>query len=121
MRAVLAAIVLLTLPAADWELLGTRRVSFAVDHDAVAVGARSGAFKAIKLEVAGGDLVMYNIKVTFGNGESWSPNTRVNFHQGSWSRTIDLPGPARLIRRVDFWYRSRLHRGNATVRVFGQK
>jgi hypothetical protein len=121
MRAILAALVLLTLPAADWELLGTRRVSFAVDHDAIVVGARQGAYTAIKIEVAGGDLAMYNIKLTFGNGETWSPNTRVNFHQGSWSRTIDLPGPARLIRRIDFWYRSRLHRGVATVRVFGRK
>jgi len=121
MRVILAAIMLLALPVADWELLGTRRVSFAVDHDALVVGARSGAFKAIKLEVAGGDLVMYNIKVTFGNGETWSPNTRLNFDRGSWSRTMDLPGPARIIRRIDFWYRSRLRRGTATVRVFGQR
>ncbi len=28
MRVILAALVLLTIPTADWELLGTRRVSF---------------------------------------------------------------------------------------------
>ena len=121
MRAVLAAIVLLALPAADWELLGTRRVNFTGDHDAIVVGARRGAYKSIKIEVAGGDVVMYNIQLKFGDGATWSPNTRLNFRQGSWSRTIDVPGPARLIRRIDFWYRSRLHRGAATVRVFGQK
>jgi hypothetical protein len=117
---VLAAVVLLTIPSAEWDLLGSRRVSFTLDHDAIVVGAREGAFTAIKIEVAGGNLEMYNIRLTFGNGDTWSPNTRVQFQQGSWSRTIDLPGPARVIRRIDFWYRSRLRRGTATVRVFGQ-
>ena len=121
MRALLAAVVLLTLPTADWELLGTRRVSFTLDHDAMIIGARAGGFTALKIEVAGGDLEMYNIKVTFGNGQSFSPETRLNFAKGSWSRTIDLPGPVRIVRRVDFWYRSRLTRGNATVRLFGRK
>lgn len=116
----LAAVVLLTIPSAEWDLLGSRRVSFTLDHDAIVVGAREGAFTAIKIEVAGGNLEMYNIRLTFGNGDTWSPNTRVQFQQGSWSRTIDLPGPARVIRRIDFWYRSRLRRGTAMVRVFGQ-
>lgn len=120
MRAILAAAVLLTVPHTEWDLLGSRRVSFTLDHDAIVVGAREGAFTAIKIEVAGGNLEMYNIRLTFGNGDTWSPNTRVQFHEGAWSRTIDLPGPARVIRRIDFWYRSRLRRGTATVRVFGQ-
>src|ERR671931_2492571 len=110
MRTLLAALVLLALPTADWELLGTRRVSFTLDHDAILVGAREGGFTAIKLDVAGGDLEMYNIRVTFGNRQAFSPNTRLLFRQGSWSRTIDLPGPVRIIRRVDFWYRSKLRR-----------
>jgi len=123
MRAILAALVLLTLPTADWELLGTRRVNFSVDHDAMILGVHEGGFTAIKLEVAGGNLEMFNIKITFGNGESFSPDTRIQFHQGSWSRTIDLPGPVRIVRRVDFWYRSRLRpvRGVATLRLFGRK
>ncbi len=123
MRAIVAALVLLTLPTADWELLGTRRVSFSLDHDAMIIGARQGGFTAIKIEVAGGNLEMYNIKLTFGDGETFSPDTRIQFHQGSWSRTIDLPGPVRILRRVDFWYRSRLRpvRGAATVRLFGRK
>lgn len=120
MLAILGAVALLTLPSTEWDLLGSRRVSFTLDHDAIVVGAREGAFRAIKIEVAGGNLEMYNIRLTFGDGDTWSPNTRVQFQEGSWSRTIDLPGPARIIRRIDFWYRSRLRRGTATVRVFGQ-
>lgn len=120
MLAILAAVAFLAPQSAEWDLLGTRRVSFTLDHDAIVVGAREGAFTAIKIEVAGGNLDMYNIRLTFGNGDTWSPNTRVPFHEGAWSRTIDLPGPARVIRRIDFWYRSRLRRGAATVRVFGR-
>jgi len=107
-------------PAPEWELLGSRRVSFAVDRDVIDVGAREGTFDAVRIEVDGGSLEMYNIRITFGNGDTWSPNTRVLFRQGSWSRLIDLPGPARVIRRIEFWYRSRLRRGQATVRVFGR-
>jgi len=104
----------------NWEPLGSRRVSFAVDRDVIDVGAREGTFEAIRIEVEGGSLEMYNIRLTFGNGDTWSPNTRVLFRQGSWSRLIDLPGPARVIRKIEFWYRSRLRRGQATVRVFGR-
>ena len=104
----------------NWEPLGSRRVSFAVDRDVIDVGAREGTFEAIRIEVEGGSLEMYNIRLTFGNGDTWSPNTRVLFRQGSWSRQIDLPGPARVIRKIEFWYRSRLRRGQATVRVFGR-
>ncbi|HKC40647.1 MAG TPA: hypothetical protein VKC15_13975 [Gemmatimonadales bacterium] len=104
----------------NWEPLGSRRVSFAVDRDAIDVGAREGVFDAIRIEVVGGTLEMYNIRLTFGNGDAWSPDTRVLFRQGSWSRLIDLPGPARVIRKIEFWYRSRLRRGQATVQVFGR-
>jgi len=104
----------------NWEPLGSRRVSLAVDRDVIDVGAREGTFEAIRIEVEGGSLEMYNIRLTFGNGDTWSPNTRVLFRQGSWSRLIDLPGPARVIRKIEFWYRSRLRRGQATVRVFGR-
>jgi hypothetical protein len=107
-------------PQSDWELLGSRRVSFAAERDMIEVGVREGTFTAIKLEVEGGVLDMYNIRLTFGNGDTWSPNTRVQFRAGSWSRTIDLPGPARAIRRIEFWYRSRLRRGQANVRVFAR-
>jgi hypothetical protein len=122
LTAVLPGTLLLSAFAVQaWELLGERRVTFAVDHDAIAVGAREGLFTVVRLEVEGGTLEMYNIRLTFGNGDTWSPNTRVLFREGSWSRTIDLPGPARVIRKIEFWYRSRLRRGQATVRLFGRQ
>jgi hypothetical protein len=105
---------------ADWELLGSRRVSFAAEKDVI-TARHEGRFRAIKLEVQGGNLDMYNIRVVFGDGETFSPETRVEFREGSWSRTIDLPGAARVIRRIEFWYRSELKRGRAVVRVYGMQ
>lgn len=102
----------------NWELLGTRRVSFAAEKDVISA-KHQGRFRAIKVEVEGGNLQMYNIRLVFGDGSTFSPDTRVEFREGSWSRTIDLPGDARVIRRVEFWYRSELKRGRATVRVYG--
>jgi len=103
---------------ADWELLGSRRVNFAAEKDVIAA-AHQGRFRAIKLEVEGGNLDTYNIRVVFGDGQTFSPGTRVEFREGSWSRTIDLPGGARVIRRIEFWYKSELRRGRAVVRVYG--
>ena len=122
--AALAGVALLPIATSraddGWELLGSRRVSFAAERDVIEVGIREGMYTAMRIEVVGGILDMYNIRLTFGNGDTWSPDTRVAFREGSWSRTIDLPGPARVIRRVEFWYRSTLRRGQATVRVFGR-
>jgi hypothetical protein len=109
--------------ADDWQLLGRRQVSFAVDKDVIDVGARDGLFNAIRIEVQDGDLELDDVRVVLGNGTSWSPNTRVSFREGSRSREIDLPGATRMIRRIDFSYRS--VRGGqwsrATVHVYGRR
>jgi len=109
------------LVAQEWELLGSRQVSFRAEKDVIAVTGRQGSFGAIKLEVEGGNLDMYNIGVIFGDGSVFSPETRVEFRQGSWSRSLDLPGDARVIRRVEFLYRSELRRGRATIRLYGRE
>ncbi len=109
------------LAAQSWELLGTRRVSFVRERDVIEVTAREGRFRALKLEVDGGDLEMFDMRIVFGDGSAYSPETRFLFRQGSWSRTFDLPGEARVIRRIEFRYRSTVRRGQATVRVYGKQ
>ena len=106
--------------AGDWEKLGSRKVNFVGDKDTIAVTAAEGLFNAIKLDVDDGDLEMYNVVVTFGDGEKFSPETRFVFEQGTRSRTIDLPGAARIIRKVEFLYRSKLKKGRATLNLFGR-
>ena len=129
MLALFAALTLVATPApaapnhqqAEWELLGTRQVNFRGDKDVITVTRKEGTFRALKLEVQGGSLDMYDIRVVFGDGSVFSPETRVEFREGSWSRTIDLPGAARVIRRIEFNYRSELKRGRATMRVYGRQ
>ena len=106
---------------AGFEHLGTRKVDFGADKDTIAVTASEGRFSAIVIDVDDGELVMWNVKVTFGNGEDFSPDTRTEFKDGTRSRQIDLPGEARVIKNVSFAYRSTLKEGRATVQLFGKR
>src|SRR5712692_4967894 len=113
------------VPAAGqavWEHLGMRRVNFRLDHDVI-LAASEGRFRSVRIVVAGGDLELFDVKITFGNGETFSPATRLYFKENSRSRTIDLPGAARIIRRIDFYYRSAPGggQGRATVHVYGRR
>lgn len=107
------------LAAQEWESLGSREISFARERDIIAVTAREGRFRAIKIEVDQGAIEMFNLRVTFGDGQRFSPETRLVFAEDSRSRAIDLPGDARIIQRVEFSYKSRGGRGRAVVHLFG--
>lgn len=104
----------------DWDRLGSRQVNFVGDRDTIVVTASEGRFDAIRLDVDRGDLEMYDVVVTFGNGETFSPQTRYVFDDGTRSRVIDLPGGARFIRKVDFFYRSKLRDGRAKLTLHGR-
>jgi hypothetical protein len=105
----------------DWELLGRKEVSFIVERDTIEVGRAEGRFHALKLVVEGAPVEMRDIRVTFGDGSTFHPETRLNFAPNSVSRTIDLPGRGRVIRKIDFLYRktSGIFRV-ATVTVYGR-
>ena len=74
------------LAAQEWESLGSREVSFARERDVIAVAAREGRFRAIKIEVDQGAIEMFNLRVTFGDGQRFSPETRLVFGEDSRSR-----------------------------------
>jgi hypothetical protein len=104
-----------------WELLGRKDVSFLVDHDTIDVGRSEGRFRELKILVDGAPVEMRDIRVTFGDGETFHPATRLEFGPGSETRAIDLPGGNRIIRKIDFVYRktSGIFR-KATVSVYGR-
>ena len=105
----------------DWELLGRKEVSFLVERDTIEVGRAEGRFRALQIVVEGAPVEMRDIRVTFGDGSTFHPETRLDFAENSVSRSIDLPGQARIIRKIDFLYRktSGLFR-QATVTVYGR-
>ena len=68
------------------------------------------------------DIDLDNVRITFADGQVFSPDTRFHFGDDSRSRVIDLPGEARSIRSVDFYYKSVRggREGQAEVVVLGQ-
>ena len=104
-----------------WELLGQREADLRMDRDRIEVGRREGTFREIRVAVRGAPVELYNVVVTFADGNTFSPNLRQRFDENASSREIDLPGDRRVIRSVDFAYRSLNRReGRATVMLYGR-
>lgn len=130
-RAALASLVVVSLFAVPgmlraaekdhWEKLGERKVDYKLEKDVIEVGRVEGRFTSIRLEVEDGDLEMHKLTITMGDGKEFSPETRFVFKEGSRSHVIDLPGDARVIRRIEFVYKSEHHNEKAMVKVFGKK
>ena len=59
---------------------------------------------------------LFDVRITFGDGKTFSPTGRFSFTGKSRSRGIALPGAARTIRWINFFYR-----GNGTVHVYGRR
>jgi hypothetical protein len=104
-----------------WELMGRREVDFRGDHDRIEIGKREGRYRQLEFRVEGAPIEMYNMTVTFANGQTFKPNLRHRFAEGSGSRVIDLPGDRRAIQRVDFSYRTIDRReGKARVALYAR-
>jgi hypothetical protein len=104
-----------------WEVLGRREVDFKNDHDQIDVGRREGRFKQLQLRVKNAPIEISDMVITFQNDETFKPTLRHRFEEGSGTKSIDLPGDRRAIKRIDFRYKS-IHRreGKGTVEVLGR-
>jgi hypothetical protein len=101
-----------------WDKLGERWVDGRVDRDVVPV-VRRERYQRIMLVVEHSAVELYDVVIVFGNGEVFSPGTRLIFGQGTTSREIDLPGNARHIERIEFRYGNLPGGGRAQVEVWG--
>ena len=99
--------------------LGERFVNNGNDHDVIVVGRRDGKFHEVMLVVENAPVELYDMVITFGDGERWEPATRVRFGADTTSRSIPLPGGLRVINRVDFHYGSMVGSG-AKVELWGR-
>jgi hypothetical protein len=104
----------------SWELLGQREVDFHTDHDVIEVGRSEGTFHELRFVSRGGAVELYNVKFVLGDGEVFDSPERMVLDRGE-GRTMDLPGNRRVVRRVEFVYRS-LHAGGrrAVVSLYGR-
>jgi len=105
---------------AGFDFLGERTVDGAMDRDSIHVGRRDGRFREIMLVVERAPVEIYDVVVTFGNGEHFEPRMRLAFGPDTRSRTIDLPGSTRVIERVDFRYGNVVAGARAKVELWGR-
>ncbi len=105
----------------EWVHLGARQVNLQTDHD-VLRATGDPRVKRIRLVVEGSDLEMFDVRITFGDGATFTPPTHFSFKANSKSHVIVLPGAARIVRWIDFYYRSVPARGHgkATVHLYGR-
>jgi hypothetical protein len=106
---------------ARWERLGQREVDFKNDRDRIDVGRSEGRFRQLQIRVKNAPIEISDMVITFGNDQTFKPNLRHRFNEGSGTRTIDLPGERRSIKRIDFNYNSINRReGKGTVEVLAR-
>ena len=102
--AALGVFLLTSFNLPKWDFLGSRTVDFKLDHDEIVVTGHEGKFDAIKIKVTRAPINMYKVVVHFGNGGEQNLEIANNFTPGSESRTINLKGEDRVIKRISFWY-----------------
>jgi hypothetical protein len=121
--AMLALAVFAGAPQADcnWEMLGAREVDHRVDHDEIAVTKSEGTFNAIQLRVQKAPVEFESVTVYFKNGTKQELDVREEVPAGGTTRTIDLQGDyeMRIIRRVEFDYRTAERGERAVVQLWG--
>jgi hypothetical protein len=102
-------------------LLGERMVNFKGDHDVIGVGAYSGTFRSLSFQVEKNNVELFNLVIVYGNGEREKIDTRLIFREGTRSRIIDLHGGKRVIKSIQFTYRTvgNWAEGRARVAVYG--
>jgi hypothetical protein len=84
------------------------------------VGRKDGRFTSIMFVVENAPVELFDAVVTFGDGQRWEAHTRMTFGPDSTSRMIDLPGGARVIRRVDFRYGNLVAGAQAHVELWAR-
>jgi hypothetical protein len=106
----------------EWKLLGQRAVNFQAERDVIPVTAARGVWKKIQLRIKKRGVVIQDLKVHFGNGDVHDVSLRTFIPKGGKTRVIDLPGKARVIKKVSMVYKSRgKGKGKAVVRVWGRR
>lgn len=89
-----------------WEKLGTLKTGKRGRRDTIKVGKKAGAVTKVTFVVRDDDLEVFGVKITFGNGEVFSPDVRLYFAEDTRTGVIDLPGEARFIKTIEFDYKN---------------
>jgi len=103
-----------------WEVLGEKRTQPGVESLVIDVPERrAGLFDAIKVAVRGGNVLLLEVEVTFGNGDRQEVDVRFPLTAGAETGPIDLRGPARFIRKIKVRYGALGFLGRPSILVLG--
>lgn len=102
-----------------WKLLGTTTATGWRDRDTLVVKKNKG-ISELMFVVAGSDLALNGIVVTFGNGETYNMQGSATFKEGARTAPVDLPGALRKVKSIDFSYGNLPGGGQAEVQVWGR-
>jgi len=95
-----------TMSAQGWSQLGSAKVHGHNDHDEIWVTGLQGDFSAVKLLVQNEGIQFERVVVHFANGGQEEMIIRDFIPAGGETRVLDLRGRDRVIRKVDFYYKS---------------
>lgn len=105
---------LATPAAADWDYVGSVEIDYRLERTS-SYGNFGGPVERVQLRASGSDVACRSIDAHFGRGEARSL-WRGTLREGR-PVNIDLPGEARVLRRLDFFCRSSAPRG-ARVEIY---
>ncbi|MEM1371344.1 MAG: hypothetical protein AAGG72_03840, partial [Pseudomonadota bacterium] len=105
----------------DWVLLGTGKAAvLSRDFDAINIGRNAGRFSAIRIAARRQDIRMYGMRVIYGNGAREEVPVFGWIRKGQQSNVFDLKGRERIIKSVEFRYRTKLSlKGSGRIDVYG--
>jgi hypothetical protein len=104
-----------------WEFLLKREVSFANSRETIELPTAAKPMRSLLIVARMNDIEIFGIRITFDNGEDFSPDLRLKMKANVDSQAIDLPGNARRIRRIEFRYRELIRKTRrAAIELWGK-
>jgi hypothetical protein len=113
MRLIAAAALLLAVGTATdaraqdkWVKLGGKEVGLGATSDTIEVTQAKGAFKALRLENTGSDIVITRVRVTYGDKSVHNENREIKLNSGERTRPIDPRDANKFVDFVEVTYKS---------------
>jgi hypothetical protein len=105
-----------------WELLGELKAGFIRETDVINVTSNH-QFTSLRFKVEDHGIKLNELNIYFDNGDKLSPAIDESIAPGTESRIIDLARDGRIIKKIEFRYRTdgSVLKGKADVLVFGKK
>lgn len=91
--------------ARGWEKIGERTVNLLTEKDVIYC-ALKGKFRALKFKVEDAPVEFLSVNVEFATGENQRIPIKQRIRTGGETRAIDLRGNKRVIKKIEFVYRS---------------